>query len=224
MQYKQKPLLFEAQGQGWVQAKKDKEEECNSEAWVRVWGSMQVHFFKACRVHNPAHQPTKQPAKPGLLCQPVMKGAPDRRRGRSASLIRGASVSRMVRPASSRRMEMKVRKPAACRGGANKGAGRQQAARQGQHAAFLQASQLCTESSERTLATIPPCPTGVRGYCCCLLTCMMSMAVPMARRCSPDQRGFAMRMIPQMNTPRSHRLATISAGRGRVREAGMAEE
>ena len=55
---------------------------------------------------------------------------------------------------------------------------------------------------------------------------MTSMAVPMARRSSPDQRGLAMRMIPQMNTPRSHRLATISGrqkqGEG-GREGGVAE-
>jgi hypothetical protein len=65
VQYKQKlPLLFEAQGQGWVQAKKDKEEECNSEAWVRVWGVCKYIFSRpAGCITLLTNQPNNQPSQ-----------------------------------------------------------------------------------------------------------------------------------------------------------------
>ena len=162
-------------GRGWVQARRARRKSEGEDEYVLGCHASTV----VCREEGCATLPTRQPTRQPGTCQPVMKGAPDRRRGRSASLTRGATVSRMVRPASSRRMEMKVRKPAACRRGRNKGGqGGSKAAKQGQHAAGT--LQLCTEASASPIAS-----ASLPHYCMCKQHELLLLLLPPPPPSSP---------------------------------------
>lgn len=173
-----------------------------------------------------------RPGQPALArCSPqLLDGALWPRRTRPLSI--GATVSRMVRPASSTRTEMKIKNPVACRQGRTRVAlvkGVWQTKKMDQAQFWPARAAHASQAPSAAVAGAHAAHAGTfrrahtrgqgRGSGGCpgrQRTCMTSMARPMLRRSAAVQLVLVIRMMPQTNTPRSQQEATISGGGGWV--------